>query len=46
MYDDSLLVKIPKEIKEKVKNKAKENCQTASDYIRGLIVKDLKENEN
>lgn len=44
MYDENLLIKLPKEMKEKIKNKAKENCQTASDYVRSLIVKDLKEN--
>lgn len=43
MYNDSLLIKIPKEMKEKIKDKAVENCQTTSDYIRGLIMKDLKE---
>lgn len=45
MYNDNLLIKLPREIKEKVKNKAEENCQNMSDYIRCLIVKDLKENK-
>ena len=43
MYNESLLIKMPKEMKDKIKNKAKENCQTASDYVRSLVVKDLKE---
>lgn len=45
MYDGNLLIKLPQEIKEKIKNKAKANCQNMSDYIRGLIVKDLKEDK-
>ena len=44
MYDENLLIKIPKELKEKMKKKAEENCQNMSDYVRSLIVKDLKEN--
>ena len=45
MYDECIIVKLPKELKEKLKTKAEENCQNMSDYIRGLIVKNLKENE-
>ena len=44
MYDNSLIIKLPKELKEKIKNKAQANCQTASEYVRSLVVKDLKEN--
>lgn len=44
MYNENLLIKIPKELKEKVKIKAEQNCQNMSDYVRSLIVKDLKEN--
>lgn len=43
MYDTNFLIKLPKELKEKMKKKAEENCQTLSEYIRSLIVKDLKE---
>lgn len=44
MYDECVIVKLPKDLKEKVKKKAEKNCQNMSDYIRSLIVKDLKEN--
>lgn len=45
MYDENLIILIPKEIKAKIKKKAIENCQTVSDYVRSLIIKDLKGNE-
>lgn len=45
MYNDSIMVKLPKELKEKVKVEAGLNCQNMSDYVRALIVKDLKEKE-
>ena len=44
MYDENLLIKLPKDLKEKIKKKAEKNCQNMSDYIRSLVVKDLKEN--
>lgn len=45
MYNDTLLIKIPVELKEKIKEKAELNCQNMSDYVRSLVVKDLKEKE-
>ena len=45
MYNDSIMIKLPKELKEKLKEKAELNCQRMSDYVRSLIVKDLKEKE-
>lgn len=45
MYKDNLFIKLPKEMKDKVKEKADQNCQSISDYVRSLIVKDLKENK-
>lgn len=45
MYSETLIIKLPKELKEKLKEKADLNCQTVSDYVRGLIVKDLRENK-
>ena len=44
MYTETLMIKLPKELKEQIKTTAELNCQTASDYIRSLVVKDLKEN--
>lgn len=44
MYDEAILIKIPNDLKEKIKTKAKQNCQNMSDYIRSLIVKDLRGN--
>lgn len=45
MYNGNLLIKLPEELKEKVKNKAEKNCQNMSEYIRNLVVKDLKEDK-
>ena len=45
MYNDSILIKLPKEIKEELKEKAIANCQNMSDYVRALIVKALREEE-
>lgn len=42
MYDENLMILIPKEMKEKIKEKAKNKYQTVSDYVRNLIVKDLE----
>lgn len=41
-YDSQIFIKIPKAIKEQVDKKADEESKTISDYIRSLIVKDLK----
>lgn len=43
MYNDNLMILIPKEMKEQIKEKAKSKYQTVSDYVRNLIVKDLEE---
>lgn len=45
MYNDSIMIKLPKELKEKLKVEAELNCQKMSDYVRALIVKDLKDKE-
>ena len=45
MYKEDLFLKLPEGMKEKIKIRAEENCQSVSDYIRSLIVKDLKENK-
>lgn len=45
MYNDSIMVKLPRELKDKLKEEASLNCQNMSDYVRALIVKDLKEKE-
>lgn len=44
MYNENLMIKLPKELKDKIKEQADLNCQTVSDYIRSLVVKDLREN--
>lgn len=43
MYNENLMIKIPKDMKEKVKEIAEKQYQTVSDYIRGLIIKDIQE---
>lgn len=45
MYDENLMILIPKEMKEQIKEKAKSKYQTVSDYVRNLIVKDLEKNK-
>lgn len=45
MYNDNLMILIPKEMKEQIKEKAKSEYKTVSDYVRNLIVKDLEENK-
>ena len=42
MYNDNLMILIPKEMKEQIKEKAKSEYKTVSDYVRNLIVKDLE----
>lgn len=44
MYNDNIMIKISKEMKEELKTKAEQNYQTVSDYVRSLILKDLREN--
>ena len=46
MYNDNLMILIPKEMKEKIKERAKSKYQTVSDYVRNLIVEDLKNKES
>lgn len=43
MYNDNLMILLPKEIKEEIKKIAKEEYKTVSDYVRGLILKDIQE---
>ena len=45
MYDENIIIKIPKALKERIKVQAGLNCQNVSEYVRSLIVKDIKENE-
>ena len=43
MYDENLMILIPKEMKEQIKEKAKSEYKTVSDdYVRNLIIKDLE----
>lgn len=45
MYNDNLIIKLPEAMKKEIKKKAESNCQTVSDYIRSLILKDFRENK-
>jgi hypothetical protein len=45
MYNDNLMILLPKRMKEEVKKKAASQYKTVSDYIRGLIIKDMKEDK-
>jgi predicted HicB family RNase H-like nuclease len=42
LYNDQLILKISEELKEKAQEKAAENEQTLSGYIRELILKDIR----
>lgn len=45
MYDNNLMILVPKKMKEQIKEKAENNFQTVSEYVRGLIIKDLNESK-
>ena len=44
-FEESLFIKMPKELKEKIAKKAEENFKNVSEYVRDLIVENLKESE-
>lgn len=44
--DDCMIIKIPKELKEKLAQKAKDNYNNLSQYVRNMIVEDLMKDEN
>lgn len=46
MFDEKLFILIPKDLKEKIKGIADEEYKTVSDYVRGLIIKDVKKRNN
>jgi hypothetical protein len=42
-FDDYLIVKLSKQLKQQAIERAESKYSTLSDYLRGLIVKDLEE---
>lgn len=44
IYDARLMIKLPKEMKEKFEKKANKKYKNLSEYIRDLIRKELEEN--
>ena len=42
-FDDYLIVKLSKQLKQQAIERAESKYATLSDYLRGLIVKDLEE---
>lgn len=42
-FDDYLIVKLSKQLKQQAIGRAESKYSTLSDYLRGLIVKDLEE---
>ena len=42
-FDDYLIVKLSKQLKQQAIERAESKYTTLSDYLRGLIVKDLEE---
>lgn len=45
MYDEKLLIKLPKKMKQDIQEISEKNNQTVSEYLRGLIAKDIKESK-
>ncbi|MGN1327559.1 MAG: hypothetical protein ACI4VQ_05765 [Clostridia bacterium] len=41
-YDGTMLIKIPEDIKEEARKKAESRGKTLSEYVRNLIVTDIK----
>lgn len=42
IYDDTLIVKLSKKMKQDIQRKAQKESKTSSEYIRGLVLEDLK----
>ena len=42
-FDEKILIKLPKEMKDRAEEIAQSNSQSLSAYIRALILKDIKE---
>lgn len=43
IYDDRLMIKLPKELKDKLEQEANSKYKSISEYIRDLINKELEE---
>lgn len=44
IYDAIIMIKLPKDMKEKFEEKANQKYKNLSEYIRDLIRKELEEN--
>ena len=44
--DDCIIIKIPKVLKEKLAEKARNNYTNLSQYVRNIIVEDILKDEN
>lgn len=44
--DDCIIIKIPKQLKEEITEKANRSYSNLSQYIRNIIVEDLMKDEN
>ena len=44
IYNDTLIIKVSQKMKQDIQLKAQHESKTASEYIRGLVLEDLKEN--
>lgn len=42
-FDEKILIKLPKKMKDRAEEIALENGQSLSAYVRALIMKDIKE---
>lgn len=42
-YNENIIFKVSSELKEALEERAYQNGQNVSEYIRGLIIRDVKE---
>lgn len=44
LYDENLIIKLPKKMKQDIQEIAKNNNQTVSEYVRNLIANEIRKN--
>lgn len=44
LYDENLIIKLPKKMKQDIQEISKNNNQTVSEYVRRLIANEIRKN--
>jgi predicted DNA-binding protein len=44
LYDENLIIKLPKKMKQDIQEISKNNNQTVSEYVRSLIANEIRKN--